>query len=71
MQSEHLKHDDQNRKSARASQHQDDISVGSEQFHRHVFSFSISTNSFSCQNQYSDDRCTISYLISQLSRHLQ
>jgi len=46
MQSEHLKHDDQNRKSARASQHQDDISVGSEQFYRHVFSLSISPQRF-------------------------
>jgi len=48
IQSKHLKEDDQNRESARASQHQDHISIGSEQFHRHVFSFSISTNSFSC-----------------------
>jgi hypothetical protein len=46
IQSEHLKHDDQNRKSARASQHQDDISVGSEQFYRHVFSLSISPQRF-------------------------
>jgi len=42
VQSKHLKDDDQKRESARASQHQDNLSVGTEQFHRHVFSFSIS-----------------------------